>query len=242
MRGLGVELKSVAIETLVHEARDWLNAWQDLTAAVVGAAALIWTVRWTLSTERRRRGEEAAAFRVALGTEIRLLAAAALGAFRELAVLRASLARDDDTVDIHATRLMNLCELPEPAVYSRGADRLGTLGEQDAFGVVNFYGMLNKLLRTVRLFGRLPDPWERLTQDSVIVVMGALLTTLDAALDALPAFESETWSEQDEKLAEDRAGARQAFKNLEYSRMRVAWAKDHPGFDTSKGPPGEVPN
>jgi len=158
-----------ALENYALAVVAWVHDWQDLVAALIGAAALVWTVRWTLRTERRRRDEEAAAFRVALGVEARQLAAAALNIYRDLTLALHSVARDDGTLDISANRLVNLCQLPAPAVYSRGADRLGALGEHHAFEVVYFYGQLDKLLQTVRHFGRLPDPWERLFSHRQVV-------------------------------------------------------------------------
>jgi hypothetical protein len=49
----------------------WLEKWQDLVAGLIGAAAVIMTVRWTLLAERRRHEEEAKALRTALGAEVR---------------------------------------------------------------------------------------------------------------------------------------------------------------------------
>lgn len=71
---VGVIFARVFPGGLIGEFTEWVHHWQELFGAVVGASALLYTVWVTLNTERRKRGAEAKAIRVALGSELRLFA------------------------------------------------------------------------------------------------------------------------------------------------------------------------
>lgn len=207
----------MSLQTFAREASDWLNYWQDLVAAIIGAAFLTGTVGWTLLSERRRQKSEAAAFRLALGAEIRQLAAATLGAYLSLRDLVGELNPTERISTISATQIGLCCKLPEPVVYPRGADRLGMLGERAAFDAVYFYGQLALILETVRHVSQLRDLRDQrapLGTRQLLEVMRALLNAVSAALDALPAFSTEIFSDQDAVLAARFAAAHDDLEKL----------------------------
>jgi hypothetical protein len=130
----------------------WLKKWQDLIAGLVGAAALVWTVRWTLLAERRRDKQEARALRTALGAEIRQFGASAVDGFRRIAAILSTGAGLGSVVSVSPQQLGNVARFPDPVVYQHSAARLGTLGDY-AHGVVFFFGQVTLVKDALR---RLP--------------------------------------------------------------------------------------
>ncbi len=173
-----------------------IREWQDFIAGLIGAAALIVTVWWTLTREQRRQRSEEMAFRIALGTEVRQLAAAALNCYEKISNVLQVYARSGQSVG--RAWLAAHSQLPEPVVYPRNADKVGSLGPEAAFNSVFFYGQLALLADSVRrtaLTG--DDATKALTTDQVVNVMTALVTAAAAAVEVLPKLQSPAWTEQD---------------------------------------------
>lgn len=208
------------ISAFAHEASDWLNYWQDLVGALVGAGALLVTVSWTLSRESRRNSKEAAAFRTALGAEIRQFAAATLNGYDWLAESVARAISNDKFTDVFPAQLVHTSRLPEPTVYSRGADKLGTLGEQPAFDTVYFYGQLQILQQSIRQIDTICEPEVQLTAKQVMSIMAVMLNAVSAAIQALPAFKNPAWVDKDAALAGKFDSASRRFEELHSARMQ----------------------
>jgi hypothetical protein len=182
------------IQVLTPAARDWLHYWQDLVGAGVGAVALLLTVAWTLARDRRRNRREAAAFRAALGGEIRQFAASTLNNCHWLAERVAKVASDGESAAVYATQLLHVTRLPEAIVFSRGADKLGILGQHLAFDTVYFYGQLDLLRQSVQQIHAVAKPTQDLSVKQIMGVMAAMLTAVRAAIKALPAFKGRDWT------------------------------------------------
>lgn len=107
----------------------WLDRWQALIAGLVGAAALIWTVRWTLLAERRRQEKENQALRTALGAEFRHYAGRTLDGCRRLIDMLLAVPEVLGGVPISSQQIENIARLPDAVVYPGTAGKLGTLGD-----------------------------------------------------------------------------------------------------------------
>jgi hypothetical protein len=173
-----------------------IKEWQDLIAGVVGAAALIWTVRWTLTAERRRQDKEAQSLRTALGAELRRFAQRSISGHEEFATaLRAA---DDGTpIKITAVQAGNFCRFPQPFIYLQSANNIGTLSEY-ADKVVYFYGQLSLIWEQMRLRqNEEVGPGILVTRDQLYVLAKSLLNAAEAAAEALPAFRAEARAPED---------------------------------------------
>jgi hypothetical protein len=187
----------------------WLHEWQDLVAGLVGAAALIATVRWTLLTERRRRADEARALRVALGAEIRQFTAKAWKGFTEVySDLRK--ATPAAVIAISAHELEGTALFPEAVVYPQTAASLGLLGAY-AYRVVHFYAQLSLVRDLIRRAAQAPDSHTPCQWNYVLNFADGLLKTTEAAMKTLPAFEM---TAEDTKIAQLVAQARPPFESF----------------------------
>lgn len=217
----------------------WLQRWQDLAGALVGAAFLTGTVGWTLLAERRRRESEAAAFRVALGAEIRQLCASALNSYERLAGFAKASNPVTGNASLTASQLAYQCRYPEPVVYPRGADKLGILGETPAFEAVYFYAQLSLLRESVNGVDAARDPTRHVSMREVLIVMAAMLSAARAAVKAVPAFQGDSWSEQDGALTTKYEAAVEVFKRLQSTGGKAVAPGAVAAADKMKGPPHE---
>ena len=187
-----------------------LHEWQDLVGGLIAALALVLTVKWTLEREKRRHDADTKALRIALGAEVRQQASSALTSCRTL-LLRVEL-ESVAALGLNGERVAAICALPDPIVYSSGADKLGSIGEMEAFNVVYFYGQLAVVAADVR---RAYEERKRLLDRSAILdIAAAQLKAMDAALKALPAFKASAWSELDEGLIKQTAEAHRTLDHL----------------------------
>ncbi len=204
---------------LICRAISWLHEWQELIGAIIGAAALAFTVWWTLSSERRKRSDEATALRIALGVELRQYANGIL--FRHYLVLDLlpSPIRKNGYTDRMASELTEIVRLPDPVIYSHAAGSIGVLGESAKF-FVRFYNTFWTATDRARQLASpfyAPKGRNMLPVNSVIGVAGTLLNAAEDAVRALPAFAGMPGSEDDEQLKQDVAKARTKFDALESS-------------------------
>lgn len=188
----------------------WLKEWQDLVAGLIGAAALVWTVRWTLLAERRRQEDEAKALRTALGAEVRQHAGSALAGYGRAVGMLSTGANVGSVVSVSSQQLANIARFPDPVVYPHTAARLGVLGDH-AHGIVFFFGQLTLVQDTVR---RLSIGEPVLTRAQLLNLAEALLNAAEAAVKALPAFAEARWVENDRAFASQVAEARASFERL----------------------------
>lgn len=170
----------------------WLERWQDLIAGFVGAGAVLITVRWTLLSERRRREEELKSLRTALGAELRQFAGRALdGCLQIIGLLNAT-----DIwamVDVSSRRLESIVRFPDPVIYPHAGASLGAFGDR-AHDIVYFFGQV----KIVELATESIPPGQiQFARGLLISFARGLFNASEAAVRALPAFESPTWAAND---------------------------------------------
>ena len=195
-----------------------IRQWQDLIAAVIGAAALVWTVWWTLTRERRRQEGEENSFRIALGTEIRHMSDAAMNAFRTIDGAMTMLLTTGRPITLGW--LTAYSQMPEAVVYPQNSDKIGALGPEVAEGVVFFFGQLAIMADSVRrspLIGE--DATKVLVPDQVLNTLLALVQALEAAVKVRLQIPSPRWAERDGGF---KKGVEDAARELE-ALQRKAW-------------------
>jgi hypothetical protein len=225
---LRCQIRNATLSCFVY----WLREWQDLVAGIVGAVALVVTVWVTLSRESRRRAEEIGALRTALGAELRQFARRALTGHTELASAlhaAATIGAAGALPGVSLAQAENVTRFPEPIIYSRTANNIGTLGDY-AHKVVVFYGQLSLIWENMRR--RQEYASLALSGDEVHFLAVALLTAAGAAADALPAFAASAWVEKDASFTRQVAEAREAF-----AKLKPATSGEHrPGHSVSPPP------
>lgn len=195
-----------------------IRRWQDLIAGLIGAAALVWTVQWTLNRDRRRQESEEKSFRIALGTEVRHMSDAALNAFRTIDGAMTALLSTGRPVTLGW--LTAYSQMPESTVYPRNADKIGTLGTEVAESVVFFFGQLAIISDSVRrspLIGE--DAAKVLVPAQVLNTLLALVQALEAAVKVRSQVPSPAWAERDSGF---KKGVEDASRELE-ALQRKAW-------------------
>jgi hypothetical protein len=157
---------------------------------VLGFAAAIGTVWWTLTSEarkaKRERNEEVLSLRHALGAEIRQIAHRALEAHHEC---EAVAARGEFTL----LQIENAVRFPEPIIYPAVAGKLGLLGD-GAYQTVFFFACISMVKDGVDRMRR--STVQRFGPQNAIDLAGALLLTSSAAEPLLPQLRA---SAEDEK-------------------------------------------
>jgi hypothetical protein len=113
---------------------DLFDHWQALVAGVLGFAAGIFTVRYTLLGERRKAQRELDALQKSLAVELRQIIPRALGAGTALR----DLARSNHKIT--ARMVDSYARVPVPLVYPAVAGKIGLL-DDDAMGVVIIYSL-----------------------------------------------------------------------------------------------------
>jgi hypothetical protein len=204
---------------LICHAISWLHEWQELVGAIIGATALAFTVWWTLSSERRKRNDEATALRIALGIELRQYATGILFRHHLVLNLLPSPIRKNGYTDRMASELTEIVRLPDPIIFSHSAGSIGVLGESAQF-FVRFYNTLWSATDRARQLATpfyAPKGPNMLTVNGAIDVAGTLLNATEDAVRALPAFAGMVGSEDDEQLKQDVANARSKFDALKSS-------------------------
>lgn len=186
---------------------EWLRAWQELIAGLIGAVAIVSTVRWTLLAERRRRAEEAKALRTALGAEFRQFAGRVLDSLTKMIDLLAT-SPDSPVVGVTTRNIENLTHFPDAVVYPQTASQLGTLGDH-AHSIVFFFGQVVLVRDAAKL---LPLDVTVISRAQLLNFAQALLNAADAAVEAMPAFASDRWAEGDRNFASQVADARQPLE------------------------------
>lgn len=114
---------------------DLIDHWQALIAGMLGFAAAIIVIRFTLKIEQRKLDRELDALRKSLAVELRQVVPRALGA----GVALRDLARSRQ--QITARMVENYARIPVPVIYPAIADKIGLLGN-DAMGVVIVYSSI----------------------------------------------------------------------------------------------------
>jgi len=193
----------------------WLHEWQELVGAIIGASALAFTVWWTLSSERRKRHDEATAFRVALGVELRQFASRALGRHEAVLGLLPRPIVKDGYIDSNVSALIELVRFPDPVIYAHAAGNVGVLGESAHF-IVLFYNDLWNVTDTVRELATAyaPRAPNLFPTNQVIYVAALLLVATENAVKALPAFAGMVGSENDEQFKQAVTKAREEYESL----------------------------
>ncbi len=198
----------------------WLDHWQALIAGIVGAIAILITVWWTLSTEKRRRADETRNMRAALGAELRQFMTQTLSVLGEALDAVNRMGPGANAVSFSYAQIRNFGRFPDAVVYRGSIGTLGSLGDR-AFQVVHFFGQIQVVrdamiaIREMEGMGQSP----RLHQ--IENTARALLAAAQAGLDALPAFGTANYADYDRRLSElvtDRAEAMKVlFPNTEPS-------------------------
>jgi hypothetical protein len=189
----------------------WIKEWQDLSAGLLGAAALIWTVRWTLLAERRRQEQETEALRTALGAELRHFANRALDGYREIVKMMAAASNVGDAMTVTPQQIDKVAHFPDAVIYPQTAASLGALGDY-AHGIVFFFGQVTLVQDALR---RLPTEVPVLPRVQLVNIALALFNAADAAREALPAFAAPRWSD----------GDRVFESQVTEARTSVTWVK-----------------
>ena len=186
----------------------WLHEWQDFVGALIGGAALIVTVWWTLSSERRKNAEETRVLRIALGVEFKLFVFHVLDAHRKVVNLRR-----EETAIIVGEKLRRVVRFPDPVIYNSSAGSVGVLGEF-AHVVVRFYGQVESVPDD--MYERIPKTahlgWRDLDEAAE-----SLLNVVECGIEALPAFAGTPGSQSDEQILREVADARAIFEKLKKS-------------------------
>jgi hypothetical protein len=192
----------------------WLKNWQELVGSIVTAVVLAGTVGWTLRAERRRRGVEAKALRVALGAEIRQLAGDALNAHDAL-MRRIRDAEAAGTLIIMTYKeLENCVRFPAAVIYPSTAGTLGVLGVH-VQAVVFFFAQLAEVGRGIsRLKELSPSPKQSVSEADVIMTAGGLLSACKAGVVVITWFKDAPWAEHDAKFAARCTEAIDAFASF----------------------------
>ena len=190
----------------------WLERWQELIAGVLGAAALVWTVRWTLLTERRRRDMETAALRVALGAELRMFAVVTLNVTRSIirTVVNMHAGMPGPTVEA----LLDGIRFADPVIYPNTAASLGLIG--NAAHEVEFFFFQMAVTRDA--VARLGAGRQRLSiveQPQLVAIAESALKAAETVALILPsAFTTGPYSENDRLFAETVKNARRELDSI----------------------------
>lgn len=190
----------------------WLHEWQDLIAGLIGAAALIATVRWTLLAERRRREDEAKALRIALGAELRHFASRALQASQSMVAILNNTERSDRLVSISPLQLGTFAHFPEPVIYPHSAPGLGALGRH-AHDIVFFFGQVTLVKDALQHLRESGSPTE-VPRLQLVRIAQALFNAADAAVAALPALTDPIRADGDKQFTSEVAKARNSVMGL----------------------------
>jgi hypothetical protein len=195
---------------------EWLHHWQELIGAVLGAAALIYTVWITLGSERRKREDEANSLRVALGAEVRQFAVNALKVYREVLSLLPENTSTPWAAHVALARLQKIVRFPDPVIFPHSAPNLGSLGE-NAHEIVQFFNQIStifdKVEHSISADG-LPAMVTTPALAQMIEAAEALLAATETAVKTLPAFADTPQSEHDAAFATSIAIERQKFGPL----------------------------
>jgi hypothetical protein len=154
---------------------EWLHRWQELVAAFVGAAALSFTVWWTLSAEQRKRAEQSSAMKVALGAEIRQYAARALFGCQRISSHEQNARKVHTTAVYRCGLLEDLARFPDPIVYPNSAAALGTLGD-GAYLTVQFFNQISIIRAKVLAMTAATPQHVVIAREQVLNWEGRLLT------------------------------------------------------------------
>jgi hypothetical protein len=199
-----------------RKAIEVLHNWQDLVGAIVGATALIWTVRKTLSAEKRRRDEDVKSLRIALGAELRQFAANALRAHQTL-VSELSQKAPPRYTNMRKAGLADCARFADPVIYPNTASSLGTLREY-AYDVEMFFNQIAIVRDGVRRINQDFGESELLQKGQVEEIAACLLRAVESAVKALPAFSNAPEAQHDEKFKAAVITARERLEAAKGSR------------------------
>ena len=157
---------------------DLFDHWQALVAGVLGFAAGIFTVRYTLLSERRKAQRELDALQKSLAVELRQIIPRALGAGPALR----DLARSNHKIT--ARMVDSYARVPVPQVYPATAGKIGLLGD-DAMGVVIIYSLFELGRSSTASLINARDP-DNISSDTVAASALPFLTACEYSLAVLP--------------------------------------------------------
>lgn len=162
---------------------DLIDHWQDFLAGLLGFAAAILAVRFTLQAETRKQERELSALRRSFGVEFRQCLAAAIGAHQSLR----RLAQSPNTIT--ARSIESLVILPKPVVYTASADKIGLL-DTEAMDVVAMYGLLWAVRDSVERLQRHRTP-DNISNLIVASTAGTLMRLCLEGANVLPRLKTE---------------------------------------------------
>jgi type II secretory pathway pseudopilin PulG len=185
---------------------DLIFKWQELigafAGAIIGFAAAIFAVRWTLLSERRREEKEFISIKRALGSEIRQYAHQARDAHNRCKALAQSGHR------FTVNDIMNAGRFPPPVIYPNAASRLGLIGDE-AHWIVFFYAQIQVFVEQREQMKGLADPLYTIPTQNAVASTDALLSACEAAVHVLPLVRvGDFYTGQDEKFTAAVAEAR----------------------------------
>lgn len=107
----------------------WLEQWQDLVAGLVGAVALIVTVWWTLTAERRRDASRVLATHQALRCEIYQFTQRVTDAARAIVDGFEKQGQAQQGNFLSVQWLEDVVRFVDPVIYPQTAADVGALGD-----------------------------------------------------------------------------------------------------------------
>ena len=205
---------------------NFLDHWQSLIARLVGAAAAIAAVLFTLRGEARRRNLEVDSLRAALGIEIRLFA---LRAYEGHLRIRARLAAGEQ---ILVRNLEDDARFPSPVIYRNTSNALGAFGNY-THDIVLFFGQVDLTADAIRRLSNLLSPNGSVDRPTATHLADSLLTACLAAVAVQPAFKGTPRSEHG---AEFSAVVSKALKTWEAIKARFSEAAPFTPFSWGESP------
>jgi hypothetical protein len=190
---------------------DFALKWQELIGAfaggVIGFAAAIVAVRWTLLSERRREKKELESVKRVLGAEIRQYAHQALDAHGVCKKLAEVLDRKFALNDI-----LNAGRFPAPVIYANVAHRLGMMGDE-AHWIVFFYAQIQAFVEMRSQMQGLANVHGYIGHAYATSPAEAMLKACEAAVHVLPLVKAGNfYSDQDRKFGSAVSAARDAWQ------------------------------
>ena len=128
---------------LFHCVVDWIDKWQGILSGLLGFAAAIWVVWYTLRIENRKDEKELVSLKCALAAEIMQLAFRTFSAHKRFN----EIAKPGDGITMHA--LASLTRSQEPVIYPQNANQIGKLGDL-ANDIVLFYFRVREIEETLQ--------------------------------------------------------------------------------------------
>lgn len=196
-----------------------IHEWQGLLGAIIVALALMITVGWILGSEGRRRHEETKSLRMALGTELRIMARHALTVEESVLKLLPSVNPHIVSPTRTLEDLQNVVRFPDAVIYLYAGPSLGSLGTY-ASDVVLFHLQIWKIRDSVAQLRSVGSPdlgMMSVPSAQLLDVAASLLSALDTAIGAFPGLAYRRSSSPDHEFTAEVSEARERLAGLKKS-------------------------